>query len=112
MLKISYRIETDTAFFIFMNNQVTLNLEHYDRIRDQAEAFKHLNGKEEMFYVVIDTRVSGCGIFSSQYLHVLTKDETVKLLMKELNDVKCKLSESESKLLKIGYEAANKRKWF
>jgi regulator of sigma D len=113
MWKASYQVETESRIFYWsMSNKVVIDLELYDRLRSNAEGFRLLSNKEEMFFVSMERSTSNCGEYVSKYLQVLTKDDTVNLLAQELKDVKQKLQQAEKELIGIKYEAANRRKWF
>lgn len=65
-----------------------------------------------MIWVSIDRSASNCCVYTSQYLNILTKDETLQLLANELKEVKGLLREKETELIRLNYQKANRRKWF
>lgn len=96
-----------------MENTATISLDLYNELRN-AKVTLGMIERGAVAIISINSRDHGCGIYVSEELVLLNKDETILVLKDQIKDLQCRLDEEKDKLVKFRIEQESKKKkwWF
>lgn len=96
-----------------MVNTVTISLDLYNSLRDASEKLAAVN-RGAVAIISINSKKHDCGMYVSEELILLNRDETILVLKDQIKNLQCRLDEEKDKLVKFRIEQESKKKkwWF